>query len=252
MVNLTSAYEVLADAYNGGADPDGAGLNDPTFDALVGDLHGLRVASVACGQGRDTRRLADLGAEVVGIDASESLLAHARSFEQETPRGIEYLHDDAQTLGRIPDASFDAAVCHMALMDIPELEPTVRAIARILKPGGWFVASIVHPCYKTPADGELIDHVDGSTRRIVGRYFDEGPFNSVTRLEILPRVAYHRMLSTYVNTFAAAGLPILRMEEPVGERPVWQTVPGLLYFRSQLAAAATVSTTGTPLGAAGR
>jgi ubiquinone/menaquinone biosynthesis C-methylase UbiE len=233
MANVTSAYEELADAYHAGVDPDGAGLNDETFDALVGDAHDQRVAAVACGQGRDARRLADLGAEVVGIDASGSLLAHARRLEQQLPRGIEYIHDDAQGLRRIPDVSFDAVVCHMALMDIPELEPTVRSIARILKPGGWFVASIVHPCYKTPADGELIDHVDGSTRRITGRYFDQGPYSSVTRLEILPRVAYHRMLSTYVNTLVAAGLPVVRMVEPVGDRPVWQAVPGLLYFRCQ-------------------
>lgn len=232
MVNLTSAYEELADAYHAGV---GADLNDPTFDALVGDVHGQRIAAVACGQGRDARRLADFGAEVVGVDASAALLAHARRLEEESPRGIEYLHDDAHELGRIHDASFDAAVCHMALMDIPELEPTVRSIARILKPGGWFVASIVHPCYKTPADGELIDHVDGSTRRIVGRYFDEGPYNSVTRLEILPRVVYHRTLSTYVNTLTATGMPIVEMVEPVGDRPVWQAVPGLLYFRCQRA-----------------
>lgn len=247
MVNVTSAYEELADAYHAGVDPDGAGLNDQTFDALVGDVHGQRVAAVACGQGRDARRLADLGAEVVGIDASESLLVHARRLEQQTRRGIEYIHDDAQGLRRIPDVSFDAVVCHMALMDIPELEPTVRSIARILKPGGWFVASIVHPCYKTPADGELIDHVDGSTRRITGRYFDEGPYSSVTRLEILPRVAYHRMLSTYVNTLVAADLPVVRMVEPVGDRPVWQAVPGLLYFRCQKILAAP---TRDPLDAA--
>lgn len=233
MSSLTSAYDEMADAYHSTVDSDGAGLDDPTFDALVGEVRGQRVAALACGQGRDARRLADLGAEVVGIDASESMLAHARRLEQETPRGIEYIHDDAQDLREIPDASFDAVVCHMALMDIPELEPTVRSIARILKPGGWFAASIVHPCYKTPADGELIDHVDGSTRRITGRYFDEGPFNSPTRWAILPRVSYHRMLSTYVNTLTAAGLPITRMVEPVGERPVWQSVPGLLYFRCQ-------------------
>ena len=233
MTNLTSAYEALADAYHAGVDPDGVGLQDETFDALVGDVRGERIAAVACGQGRDARRLADLGAEVVGIDASETLLAHARRLEQQTPRGIEYLYDDAHSLRRIPDASFDAVVCHMALMDIPELEPTVRSIARILKPGGWFVASIIHPCYKTPADGELIDHVDGSTRRITGRYFDEGPYSSVTRLEILPRVAYHRMMSTYINTLVASGLAVVRMIEPVGDRPVWQAVPGLLYFRCQ-------------------
>jgi SAM-dependent methyltransferase len=233
MSNLTSAYEELADVYHATVDPEGTGLEDPSFDDLVGDVRGQRVAAIACGQGRDARRLADLGAEVVGIDASESLLAHARRLEQRVPRGIHYVHGDAQELREIPDGEFDGVVCHMALMDIPELEPTVRSVARILKPGGWFAASIVHPCYKTPADGELVDHVDGSTRRITGRYFEEGPYNSVTRWAILPRVSYHRMLSTYVNTLAAAGLVVVRMAEPVGERPVWQAVPGLLYFRCQ-------------------
>jgi SAM-dependent methyltransferase len=233
MNQLTSAYEELADAYHAGVDPDGTGLNDPAFDDLVGAVDGQRVAALACGQGRDARRLADLGAQVVGIDASPSLLAHARRLEEQTPRGIDYRHDDAHTLSTIPDASFDAVVCHMALMDIPDLESTVRSVARILKPRGWFAASIVHPCYKTPADGELIDHVDGSTRRIVGSYFDEGEFTRVTRLAILPRVAYHRTLSTYLNTLTTAGLPIVRLIEPVGDRPVWQSVPGVLYFRSQ-------------------
>ncbi|TCO49303.1 methyltransferase family protein [Kribbella antiqua] len=232
-MTITSAYDEVADVYHETVDPDGVGLEDQTFDELVGEVRGLRVAAVACGQGRDARRLADLGADVVGIDASEAMLGHARRLEQEAPRGIEYVHDDAQELRRIDDASFDAVVCHMALMDIPELEPAVRSIARILKPGGWFAASIVHPCYKTPADGELIDHVDGSTRRITGRYFEEGPYDSKTRWAILPRVAYHRMLSTYINTLVAAGLPVVRMVEPVGERPVWQSVPGLLYFRCQ-------------------
>src|SRR5689334_21354883 len=139
MPNLTSAYEELADAYHEGVDPEGAGLNDPTFDALVGDVRGQRVAAVACGQGRDARRLADLGAQVVGLDASESLLSHARQLEQQAPRGIEYLHADAQNLSEDLIATFDGAVCYMALMDIPDLEPTVRSIARILKPGGWFV-----------------------------------------------------------------------------------------------------------------
>jgi len=170
---------------------------------------------------------------VTGVDVSSEMLRHANLHEAANQCGITYVQGNAQNLTGFADASFDGVLCHMALMDIPDLEPAVRSIARILKPGGWFAASIVHPCYKTPAAGELIDHVDGSTRRVTGRYFEEGPFNSVTRWKILPRVAYHRMLSTYVNTLATAGLPVVRMIEPVGDRPVWQSVPGLLYFRCQ-------------------
>ncbi|MBM7783478.1 class I SAM-dependent methyltransferase [Tenggerimyces flavus] len=233
MTRLTSAYDELADVYHHTVDPDGGGLEDPIFDDLVGEVRGQRIAAVACGQGRDARRLADLGASVVGIDASEPLLTHARRLEQDTPRGVEYVHGDAHDLQPLADSTFDGVVCHMALMDIPELNPTVTSIVRVLRPGGWFVASIVHPCYKTPADGEFVDHVDGSVRRTTGRYFAEGPYSSPTRWDILPRTAYHRTLSTYINTFTAADLFVVRMIEPVGDRPVWKEVPGLLYFRCQ-------------------
>jgi ubiquinone/menaquinone biosynthesis C-methylase UbiE len=231
MTDLRTPYDELADAYSATLDPDGGGLNDPAFDDLVGDLRGQRVASIACGQGRDARRLADLGATVVGVDAAESLLVHARRLEQDNPRGIEYLHGDAQRLDVLADASYDGAVCYMALMDIPDLEATLRSTARILKPGGWFVASIVHPCTKPPSHGELMDHTTGEARRVTGRYFEEGPYDSVTRWEILPRVSYHRTLSTYVNTLVTAGLAIERLAEPVGDRPVWREAPGLLYLR---------------------
>jgi ubiquinone/menaquinone biosynthesis C-methylase UbiE len=123
MTDLRTPYDELADAYSATLDPDGGGLNDPAFDDLVGDLRGQRVASIACGQGRDARRLADLGATVVGVDAAESLLVHARRLEQDNPRGIEYLHGDAQRLDVLADASYDGAVCYMALMDIPDLRP---------------------------------------------------------------------------------------------------------------------------------
>jgi len=231
MSNLTSSYDELADVYHATVDPDGAGLSDPTFDELVGEVTGQRVAAVACGQGRDARRLADLGAEVVGIDASESLLAHARELDRQLQRGIGYVHGDAHDLRPLADGSFDGVVCYMALMDIPELEPATRAIARILKPGGWFVAAITHPCYKSPAHGELIDHVEGTYRRISGRYFEEGPHNSATRWAVLPRVSYHRTLSTYVNTLTDAGLQVVRLAEPIGDKPAWKEAAGLLYFR---------------------
>lgn len=238
MSNLTSSYDELADVYHATVDPEGAGLDDPTFDELVGDPRGQRVAAVACGQGREARRLADLGAQVVGIDASEPMLGHARALEEQTPRGIEYVHGNAHDLRPLDDASFDGVVCHMALMDIPELEPTLRSIARILKPGGWFVASIIHPCYKSPAHGDLVDHVEGTYRRIAGRYFEEGPHSSLTRWEILPRVSYHRTLSTYVNTLVDAGLQLTRLAEPVGDKPVWKEAAGVLYFSCRAVAEA--------------
>jgi ubiquinone/menaquinone biosynthesis C-methylase UbiE len=229
MDSTFAAYDEVADAYHEAVAANGSTLRDPVLEDLLDDVSGRRVLAVACGQGREARRLADLGAQVVAVDASARLLAYARELEQREPRGITYLQGDARDLRALGNDSFDAVVCHMALMDIPDLEQVVAAIGRVLRTGGWFVFSIVHPCYKTPADGELVDHVDGSVRRTVGKYFVEGPYDSVTRWAALPRRAYHRTLSTYLNTLASQGLCLTRLVEPVGDRAIWQEVPGTLY-----------------------
>jgi SAM-dependent methyltransferase len=94
----------------------------------------------------------------------------------------------------LASAAVDGVLCHLALMDIAGLEPTVRGVARILRPGGWFVFSITHPCIKSPATGEITDHVHGSVRRTVGRYFNEGHWDGPgAHAATLPVGAYHRI-----------------------------------------------------------
>jgi hypothetical protein len=58
------------------------------------------------------------------------------------------------------------------------------------------VFAITHPCFKAPATGEITDHVDGSVRRTVGRYFDEGYWDGPgAHAAAFPVGAYHRTLS---------------------------------------------------------
>ncbi len=124
----------------------------------------------------------------------------------------------------------------MALMDIPELSPTLHSVARTLRPGGWFVFSILHPCYHTPRSGEMA--LPEGTVRTVASYFAEGHWRSNTRPGPPGKVgAYHRTLSTYVNTLPLVGLVLERLIEPralgnIAEtRPVWGEVPAVLAAR---------------------
>lgn len=213
---MAAEYDVVADAYSRALDPDGA---DPVLTELVGDVAGLRVLSLACGQGRDARLLAALGARVTGVDVSEEMLRHARRRETDDPRGIEFVLGDAQTLDVLESASFDAVVCHMALMDIPELAPTIAAVARVLRARGWFVFSIVHPCYA--------GHV-----AIVSDYLLDHRYRKRVPPDWLPAHAYHRPLSTYVNELGQAGLCIERIVEAHHPAADSSGVPGLLYCRA--------------------
>ena len=217
---------------------------DPYFQAVesmfVGEIAGQRICDLACGQGRVARHLADLWARVVGIDLSAKLLAIARSYEEIDPRGIEYLQADASSLDAEALGLFDGVLCFLALMDIPDLTPTLHSVARILRPAGWFVFSILHPCFHTSQSGEM-DTPEGTVRTI-GKYFVEGFWRSDTRSGPPGKVgAYHRTLSTYVNALTDAGLQLVRLSEP-GEvsdapaslslshanRPVWVEVPAVL------------------------
>jgi len=213
-----AAYDEVAEAYHRTFDPDGVGLRDTVFDSLVGAVAGQDVLALACGQGQDARRLADLGARVVGVDISEPMLDYARKYEEATPRGIRYVQGDAQTLSAFSADSFDGVSCHMALMDIPKLEPTISSVARVLRPDGWFVFSIVHPCYGP--------HVD-----IVATYLSDTRYQKRIPGDALPRHAYHRPLSDYINTLAQARLSITRVVEHYHETNDGHGVPGLLYLR---------------------
>ena len=109
----------------------------------------------------------------------------------------------------------------MALMDVPGLAATIRSVARVLKDGGWFVFSIVHPCY-------------GSHVEILDDYLLDHRYRKVVPVDWLPSHAYHRPLGFYVNELTKAGLRIERVvEEHMGARPDDAGgVPGLLYARA--------------------
>src|SRR5207245_10105101 len=95
-------------------------INDilPGLFDLIGNIAGLHICDLACGQGIVTRQLAQRGATVVGVDISQKMLEFAQRHAE--PLDIVYLHDDAKTLTSVEEATFDGAICNLALMDIAD------------------------------------------------------------------------------------------------------------------------------------
>ena len=255
-----AAYDAIAEWYDARI-RDGALLHDlvlPLLWELIGDVAGQRVCDLACGQGVVARWLARRGAAVVGVDLSAGLLAFARRYEDAEPRGIDYVHDDAQTLHTVEDAAFDGVACNMALMDIPDAAATFRAVRRVLRPGGWFAFSITHPCAETALGRPRLAREPGGTgAREVSSYFVEGPWRSTHPAGVRGKVdAHHRTLGTYVNSLVDAGLTLERLAEPqatgrLGERlPPYRDVPAVLVARCRRAPLPAVARglQGTPTG----
>ena len=93
---------------------------------------GERVLDIGSGPGLLAAELAQEGAQVVGIDPSESMLAMARRREI---AGTEFKAGDALSLP-VPDASFDAAVSTQVLEYVEDVAGALREARRALKPGG--------------------------------------------------------------------------------------------------------------------
>jgi SAM-dependent methyltransferase len=198
---------------------------------LVPDLTGADVLDVACGQGLPTRALVGAGAKwVVGVDSAPAMidLARRRTADQ---LPVTWRVDDAQRLNAFTSASFDGATCQLRLMDIPDLAAGLRSIRRVLRPKGWFVFVIGHPCFLAPRATTRRDG-DGRLGRLVTRYLDEEFWASSNPNGIRGRAGnYHRPLSVYLNALSVAGFRLDAVTEPraspllLSGQPVYRDLP---------------------------
>src|SRR5215471_17025402 len=94
---------------------------------LLPAVAGARVLDLACGQGRMSRYLARLGADVLGVDVSAAMLGKARAAG---PAGITYLRADVTRAPAWWDGRpFDGCTCELALMDIDDLAGALAPVA---------------------------------------------------------------------------------------------------------------------------
>jgi SAM-dependent methyltransferase len=195
---------------------------------------GRRTLDLGCGEGRLSRDLKALGHDVVGVDASPTMLDAARAADPE----IETLLADAARLP-LPDGAFDRAIAFMSLQDVDDLEGALREAARVLEPQGRLCIAIVHPLNSA---GRFESEAAGSPFVVEGSYLDRSAYaDDLSRdgLEIT-FVSAHRPLQAYTDGLHDAGLLIERLREPpVPERAIardrtrrWQRVPMFLHLRA--------------------
>ncbi len=195
----------------------------PAVERLLAVQPGERILDVACGNGLTSRRLAAMRAEVVAFDFSSQLIAHARRRTQEYRDHIHYHLIDAtdeQAMLALGEGSFDSALCNMALFDMAEIEPLFRALSRLLRPGGHFVFSMMHPCFNNPHCGHAAEEIDLEGNMIL-QYsirvwgYLTSTMNRGLAMRAQPRAQlyFHRSLETLLGAGFAAGFTLDGLEE---------------------------------------
>ncbi len=143
----------------------------------------------ACGTGRHAAHLAAAGHPVVGVDASEAMLARARRRLPGADLRVGEL-----TRPPLEDESVAGAVCALALSHLPEIAGAIAELGRVLAPGGRLVISDPHPLASGVLGWRAVYTDEDGERRMIPEY--------------------PRLHGEYVDAFAAAGLVVRRLIEP--------------------------------------
>ena len=216
--------EVWARHVRGGCDTYRDLYNNPAFFEFVGDVSGQTLLDAACGEGYNTRLLAQRGARMTGVDISAKMIELARAAEQRRPLGLAYEVASISDLSCFAGETFDGVVSTMALMDCADYEGAVQEFRRVLRRDGWLAFNTLHPCFFTYVIRQWDCDEGGEVIGVrLGDYFREGPqverwqFGAAPdRDEVRPftGIVFHRTLTNFINPLCAAGFRLEAIAEP--------------------------------------
>jgi len=210
---MSAQYDDIAQAYSDGKQsPLRHYVEAYSLFQNIGDVSGLRVLDLACGDGIYSRRLKAMGAaRVVGVDISQGMIDIAVAVEQKEQQGIEYVCADAKELAdptRHDLGEFDLIVGAYLFHYSPD-EQTLLAmcegVKNYLAPGGRFIGINENP-EQSLADFQGYAQY-GFNKTACAPLMDATPvsYSMVSGRELISFNVYFYGPKAYANAFGGAG-----------------------------------------------
>lgn len=140
-------------------------LNDIEL-ALLGDIAGRSILHLQCHFGQDSISLSRLGANVTGVDLSDSAIEAARELAARTQSDTQFICCDIYDLPSQLEGQFDLIFTSYGVIGwLPDLDKWAGLIDHYLKPGGQLVLVEFHP---------VVWMFDDQFSRIKYDYFNTG------------------------------------------------------------------------------
>ncbi len=146
---------------------------------------GERILDLGCGTGQLTHKIAERGADVVGLDASPEMVGQAR---QNYPR-LQFVLEDAVRMQF--ENEFDAVFSNAALHWMLDAGGVAKAVARALRKSGRFVAEL--------GGRGNIRHIELAITRVAQRYHGA---------DIPERRTFYPSIGEYGSVLEAHGLEV--------------------------------------------
>jgi ubiquinone/menaquinone biosynthesis C-methylase UbiE len=199
-------------------------VNSPAFFKMLPEVRGLHGFDLGCGEGHNTRQLADRGARITALDITRGMIGPAHAEERANPRGIAYVRGSGLALP-FGARAFDFVTAFMSVMDMPDHPRVLAEVHRVLKPGGFFQLSMTHPCFQTPMWQWLLDENGKRRAMVCGDYFrelhgdiEEWTFGAARKDGLEPKnfqiPRFTHTLETWLHMFLDAGFALERFSEP--------------------------------------
>jgi SAM-dependent methyltransferase len=204
--------------------------SDPAYEQVVTPLllevlrpeSGLTYLDLGCGEGRLMRTMSQLGASVIGVDLSESLLT-----------GLELV-----VVARLPevplaDSSVDGVFSALTLEHLADHVRFFTEAARVTRPAGVLALVVNHPTWTAP-DATPISDLYGEVLWRPGEYFSDGSTEMPAGEGTV--VFHHRSMASLLNAASGAGWSLEKLvEQPHHEFTDQAGIPRLLACRWRIA-----------------
>ena len=207
---------------------------DPALWTLIGNVKGLTILDAGCGNGYLSRKLAQRGAKVIGIDISKTFIKYCQTMEKANPLGSQFFSVSLDDLQMIESGSIDLIVSNIVFIDVLLYKQAFRELSRVLKDEGRFIWSNVHPVFGRVAN--VFYRLPYDTPRnedrlyvMIDRYFDSGG-TLLSWGNIKPLWQFDRTLSDYSKALKNAGFVISEILEPKPTLETIQQYPRQLAF----------------------
>jgi 2-polyprenyl-3-methyl-5-hydroxy-6-metoxy-1,4-benzoquinol methylase len=205
----------------------------PIFPYL-GEVQGKHILNLMGSNGIKAVALASLGAQTTVVDLSEESARFARELAEAAGVSLHYVVGDVLQLTEDPSWKEKADIILMErgiLHYFVDLDPLMKVVFSILKPGGRFILQDFHPI-----STKLI-HSKGKKHKVDGNYFDQGIHKTPVATSkymnenefTTPQYVNQRRwtLGELVTSVAGAGFYIKQLDESPNEKKDDEGLPKL-------------------------